>query len=136
MNIVPASGITATGLNAERLRLEAIAENVANANTTKGPDGNPYQRKTLTFEALINPVTGENQGVQVTSFGRDQTPGPLVYNPSHPHADANGMVRMPNVDLAKEMVDLVSASRTYEANLAVLRNARNMANQALSIGRQ
>ena len=136
MNIIPSSHITASGLNAERTRMEAVAENIANANTTKGADGNPYQRKMVTFQSLVNPITGDSQGVRVSEFTRDQTPGPMVHNPSHPHADENGMVSMPNVDLANEMVDLVSSSRTYEANLAVMRNARNMANQALSIGRQ
>jgi flagellar basal-body rod protein FlgC len=135
MNIIPSSQIIASGLNAERTRMEAVAENIANANTTRGPDGNPYQRKMVTFEAMVNPLTGDSQGVRVSEFTRDETPGQMVYNPSHPHADEKGMVTMPNVDLAKEMVDLVSASRTYEANLAVMRNARNMANQALSIGR-
>ena len=136
MNIIPSSNITSSGLNAERIRMEAVAENIANANTTRGADGNPYQRKMVTFEALVNPITGESQGVRVAGLNRDQTPGPQVLNPAHPHADDNGMVSMPNVQLSTEMVDLVSSSRAYEANLAVMRNARNMANQALSIGRQ
>jgi len=135
MDVISASNITASALNAEKLRLDIVAENIANANTTKGADGLAYQRKTVSFESVADQVFGGAGGVRVGATSKDATPGNTVYNPSHPHADKNGMVTMPNVNLAFEMVDLMSASHSYEANLAVIRNARQMASQALSIGR-
>ncbi|MEI8310763.1 MAG: flagellar basal body rod protein FlgC [Verrucomicrobiota bacterium] len=133
MDVLAASHITASALNAEKLRLDIVAENIANANTTKGADGLPYQRKTVSFQAVADQVFG-SQGLQV-GVSKDSSQGSTFYNPSHPHADKAGMVTMPNVNLAYEMVDLMSASHSYEANLAVIRNARQMASQALSIGR-
>ena len=135
MDILAASNITASALNAEKLRMDVVAENIANANTTKGPDGLPYQRKTVSFESVADQTFGASGGVQVGTISKDKTPGSTFHNPAHPHADKNGMVTMSNVNLAYEMVDLVSASHAYEANLAVIRNARQMASQALSIGR-
>ncbi len=134
MNVLPASNVTASALDAEKLRLELISENIANAQTTKGPDGLPYQRKIVSFESALNSATGEEM-VQIGAITRDTTKGEIVYNPHHPHADAKGNVKMPNVETSHEMVDLIAASRAYEANLAVVRNARQMASQALSIGR-
>lgn len=135
MDILPASAVVASALNAEKVRLDLIAENIANANTTRTPNGGPYQRKVPTFETALDIASGQAHGVRISAINQDTTPGPRVYNPSHPDADPNGFVQMPNVNLAYEMVDLVTASRAYEANLAVLRNARQMATQALSIGR-
>jgi len=135
MNVIFASNITSSALNAEKTRLDIVAENIANANTTKGPDGLTYQRKTVSFESVADQVFGGPGGVRVGTISKDAKPGSTIHNPSHPHADKNGMVTMPNVNLAYEMVDLMSASHSYEANLAVIRNARQMASQALSIGR-
>ena len=135
MDIISASSITASALTAERMRLDIVGENIANANTTQGPDGKAYQRKTVAFETALDPFTKNSQGVRIGSISPDETPGAIISDPSHPHADANGMVSMPNVNIAFEMVDLIAASRSYEANLAVIRNSRQMATQALNIGR-
>ena len=134
MDVLAASNITSSALNAEKLRLDVVAENIANANTTKGPNGLPYQRKTISFQSVADQVFGSPGEVRV-GVSKDSTPGSTFYNPAHPHADKTGMVTMPNVNVAYEMVDLMSASHSYEANLAVIRNARQMASQALSIGR-
>lgn len=136
MNVLASTAITATALDAEKMRVDITSQNIANAHTTKGLDGQPYQRRIVAFESVLNEQMGPNmQGVQISDIKRDQTPGEILYNPEHPHADENGNVRMPNVNIAFEMVDMVTATRSYEANLAVVRNARQMANQALSIGR-
>lgn len=135
MNFI--SGIQATGsaLQAEKIRMDIVAQNIANAHTTRDLDGKAYQRKAVTFEALLGAPGSGGEGVRVAEIAADKTPGQMVYQPGHPHADKDGMVRMPNVNLAMEMVDLMSASRAYEANLAVARNARQMATKALAIGR-
>ena len=135
MDVLSAATITSSALNAEKLRLDIVAENIANANTTKGPDGLPYQRKIVSFQSIADQTFGGSGGVQVGAVSKDKTPGATYYNPAHPDADKSGMVTMPNVNLAYEMVDLMSASHSYEANLAVIRNSRQMASQALSIGR-
>jgi flagellar basal-body rod protein FlgC len=135
MDVLCGSNISSSALNAEKIRMDVVAENIANANTTKGADGLPYQRKSVSFQAVSDMVSGASGGVKVSSITRDKTPGASVYNPSHPHAGKDGMVSMSNVNLAFEMVDLVSANRSYEANLAVIRNSRQLASQALSIGR-
>ena len=136
MNVISASTISASALHAEKMRVDIVSQNIANAHTTKGLDGKPYQRRVVAFESVLNEQMGQNlQGVRVSEIKRDQSPGEVLYNPEHPHADEEGNVQMPNVNIAYEMVDMVTASRSYEANLAVVRNARQMANQALSIGR-
>lgn len=138
MDLLPAIDVTASALNAEKIRLEIISQNIANVQTTRGPDGLPYKRKEVSFEAELQQVGDGSRtatGVRVADITDDKTPGQRIYNPSHPHADAAGMVEMPNVNLAREMVDLIAASRTYEANLSVVRTARQMAQQALQIGR-
>jgi len=144
MNIIPSLSITGGALDAERVRMDVVAQNIANANTTRDVDGKAYQRKVVTFESVIDDAmrgtSGEINGiqfktVQVAAVVPDQSPGALVYNPSHPDADENGMVEMPNVEMAREMVDLISSSRAYEANLAVAKNAKGMAEAALRLAR-
>ena len=136
MNVLSATAITASALESEKMRVDITSQNIANAHTTKGLDGKPYQRRIVAFESVLNEQMGQNmQGVRISEIKRDETPGEMIYNPEHPHADDEGNVQMPNVNIAYEMVDMVTASRSYEANLAVVRNARQMANQALSIGR-
>jgi flagellar basal-body rod protein FlgC len=136
MNVLASTAITATALDAEKMRVDITSQNIANAHTTKGIDGQPYQRRIVAFESVLNEQMGPNmQGVRISDVKRDQAPGEILYNPAHPHADENGNVQMPNVNIAFEMVDMVTATRSYEANLSVVRNARQMANQALSIGR-
>jgi flagellar basal-body rod protein FlgC len=138
MNILPALGVTADALAAGKTRLEVIGQNIANLHTTRGPDGKVYQRRVVAFESQLRQAVEGGLGVtgpKVASVSTDPSPGPAIHNPAHPHADANGMVQMPNVSLAHEMVDLIAASRTYEANLSVVRTSRQMAQRALQLGR-
>jgi len=140
------SGISATSgaLNAQRTRLDIIAQNIANARTTRGADGLPYQRRVVSFEnelihSLGSPGSkGATAGlttVRVSEITTDKTPGQRINDPGHPDADDKGMVSLPNVNLAFEMVDLITASRTYEANLNVAKNSRQMALKTLEIGK-
>jgi flagellar basal-body rod protein FlgC len=133
---------TAAALDAEHTRLDVISQNIANAHTTHDVNGQPYQRQVVVFEtALKNAMnsdssTGANlPAIQVAKIERDTRPPLQVYDPGNPEANAQGMVSMPNVNIHEEMADLISASRTFEANLAVVKNARAMAMQTLSIGR-
>lgn len=138
INLIPGAGSTSAALNAERIRMDVISENISNMNTTKGPDGRPYQRQQVVFETVLK-QTGtalETGSVQVARVESDQRAPKLVHNPGHPDADANGMVAMPDINLHEEMADLISASRTFEANLSVLKNARGLALQTLSIGKR
>jgi flagellar basal-body rod protein FlgC len=136
------TGIQSTGaaLDAERTRLDVISENIANANNTRGLNGKPYQRQVVVFEtALQQAMNGETGSLvptlHVARIDKDTRPSQLVYEPGSPDADARGMVAMPNVNIHEEMADLINASRSFEANLAVVKNARQMAMQALAIGR-
>jgi flagellar basal-body rod protein FlgC len=141
---------SASGLLAQRLRLDVIANNVANAQTTRTASGGPYKRQDVvfmpaggnsgsTFSQLIAAHQGGlssiQGGVQVTGIVTDQTPGEKVYDPTHPDADANGFVTYPNVDPVVEMTNMISASRSYEANLSVIQADKNMALKALDIGK-
>lgn len=143
MNLMPGIESTSSALYAEKLRMDVIGQNIANAHTTRGPDGNPYQRQVISFESAMlqlgtraDGTKAQGLGVRVKEISTDQTAGPLVYNPGHPDADEKGMVRLPNVQLTHEMVDLISASRSYEANLQVVRTSKQMAQQALRIGQR
>jgi flagellar basal-body rod protein FlgC len=132
---------SATALAAERARLEVISQNIANANTTRGLDGKPYQRQRIVFESVLRNQLGpaaaaDTAGVRVARVEPDPRPPRLVHQPGHPDADANGMVALPAINIHEEMVDLLAASRAFEANLAVIRNARQMALQTLSIGKR
>jgi flagellar basal-body rod protein FlgC len=127
-------------LDAERTRLDVISENIANAHTTRCADGKPYQRQVVVFEtALQNAIGGGDQPqtptLQVARIDKDSRPPEMVYDPGHPDADGDGMVAMPNVNVNEEMADMISASRAFEANLAVVKNARAMALQTLAIGK-
>jgi len=132
---------TAAALDAEHTRLDVISQNIANAHTTHDVDGKPYQRKVVVFEtALQNAMNGDNSrgglpAVQVAKIMSDNRPPMKVYDPGNPEADSHGMIAMPNVNIHEEMADMISASRTYEANLAVVKNARSMAMQTLAIGK-
>lgn len=141
--------ISASALTAQRLRLDVVAANIANSDTTRGRlvDGRwvPYQRKMVTMQARdpspfaqalqsrMNATVGE--GVKITQITEDSAPFKMVYNPSHPDAGADGFVQMPNVDVLKEMVDLMSASRSYEANVTAMNASKAMIAKALEIGR-
>jgi len=135
MNFLSGIHATSSALSAEQVRMDIVAQNIANAYTTKDADGGPYQRRTVSFETIMGGMQKAERGVRVAGIKNDKSPGENVYIPGHPHADANGMVKMPNVQLATEMVDLMSASRAYEANLTVARNSRTLATKALSIGK-
>jgi flagellar basal-body rod protein FlgC len=138
MNLLPGLQSTASALDAERLRMNVVAENIANASTTRDSNGQPYQRKIVSFESVLSGETGTGASpvsiVHVSGVTRDTTEGNMVYNPQHPDANEQGMVRMPNVETSREMVDLIVSSRAYEANLQVARASRQMAKQALTIG--
>jgi len=140
---------SASALTAQRLRMDVISSNIANAETTRAGFVNgqfvPYKRKMVVlepsqqnFSSLLNQQMGmgtNSQGVRVAKITEDQTPTKLVYNPTHPDADANGYVNMPNVDVQKEMVDMISASRSYEANVTAINASKAMFLKALEIGK-
>lgn len=143
MNLMPGIGSTASALDAEKLRMNIIAQNIANAFTTKDADGGAYRRKVVSFEAYLDKASPQADGLQarlhnvrVSGVTEDRTPGQMIYNPGHPDANEQGMVEMPNVEVSREMVDMIASSRAYEANLQVARTARQLARQALSIGRR
>ena len=129
---------SASALAAERVRMEVITQNIANANTTRGFDGKPYQRQQVVFEQVLQNAVGSSgpQKVEIARIEKDERPPRLIFNPGHPDADADGMVAMPNINIHEEMADLIAASRAFEANLAVVKNARAMALQTLSIGKR
>ena len=139
MNLISGIDVTGSALNAQKTRLDIVAQNIANAQTTRTPSGGAYQRQVISFETeLVRREAGTGaslQSVKVATIGADRTPGQQVYNPQHPDAGVNGLVTMPNVNLSYEMVDLITASRAYEANLAVAKNARQMAMKTLQIGK-
>lgn len=139
MNLIGAIDVTSGALNAQRTRLDVVAQNIANAQTTRGTDGAPYQRRMVSFETELLRKQGAAgaslQTVRIGEIATDKSPGQRVYDPQHPDAAADGMVQLPNVNLAFEMVDLITATRAYEANLSVVKNARQMAMKALEIGR-
>jgi flagellar basal-body rod protein FlgC len=137
VNLISAIDVTAGALNAQKTRLDIVAQNIANAQTTRTPNGGPYQRQVVSFESELVRRTGgvSVQSVKVGAIAPDRTPGQQVYNPQHPDAGPDGLVTMPNVNLSYEMVDLITASRAYEANLSVVKNARQMAMKALEIGK-
>lgn len=137
--------ISGSALTAQRLRMDVVAENVANINTTRMANGQPYRRRYVIFQQregasfsdqLNNSLAGSaGRGVRVTEILDDPSAFKLDYNPTHPDADEFGYVRMPNVDLAREMVDMMSATRSYEANITVLNGTKSMAMNALEIGK-
>jgi flagellar basal-body rod protein FlgC len=141
MNLISGIDITSGALNAQKTRLDIVAQNIANAQTTRGPNGLPYQRKLISFETELIRRTGQDaagpalQGVRIGAITDDKSKGERVYDPQHPDASSDGYVQMPNVNMAYEMVDLMTASRAYEANLSVVKNARQMALKALDIGK-
>lgn len=137
IEILPGIQSSAAALDAERTRLDVISENIANADTTRGPDGKPYQRQEVVFESALQQAVNGQQvpTLKVTGITKDPTPFQEVYEPGNPDADSHGMVAMPNVNVQEEMADMISASRSFDANLAVVKNAREMAEQVLSIGK-
>jgi flagellar basal-body rod protein FlgC len=139
-NLLLAGNISASGLAGERLRMEVIANNIANAMATRSSSGGPFRRQDVVFEALMNDFSGDTLastatlgGVRTVGVVADQSELPRIHDPGHPDADADGFVTMPNVFLPIEMVNLITASRAYEANLKVLQNLRQQLEQTISL---
>lgn len=128
--------VSVSGLRAERLRMEVVAQNIANAEVTRaGPNGEPYRRRVVLFsQALGRARSASPEGVHVDGVVEDPTPFQLVYRPGHPDADEKGYLAVPNVNLSVEMVDLATSARAYEANLAAIRSFREISEHALGIG--
>lgn len=138
--------VSASGLTAERLRMDVISRNIANANVTRTAAGTPYRRQIpimraqapKSFKEAFDTSLASQQrfeGVEIVKVAEDKSPFKEVYNPSHPDADERGIVLMPNVDTVTEMVNLIAASRAYEANITSLNTAKSMAMRALEIGK-
>lgn len=134
--------ISGTGMRAERKRMEIISNNIANANSTRTPEGGAYRRKEVVFSAILKQQEATGQGakrahnlggVETVGIVEDMTEQPRVHNPGHPDADADGFVTMPNVNLPLEMVNLVTATRAYEANLKVANAFQSMAEQSFQL---
>ena len=146
MGIFNIMNTSASGLTAERLRMDVIADNIANSQTTRTENGGAYKRKMVfkkkkkkDFIVPMN-ITKDGTkilkgGVKVVKIAEDKTPFNYVYDPEHPDADEKGYVAMPNVNTVKEMVDMITATRAYEANATVVTNAKSMATAALQIGK-
>jgi flagellar basal-body rod protein FlgC len=146
MDFLTALQISGTGLSAQRTRVNIAASNLANAESTRGPDGQPYHRHdpvlaAVPFDAQLDAAgqahgsTNGAVGVEVQKIVEDPTPGKRVYSPGHPDADANGFVTFPNVNPINETVNLLTASRGYEANATAVETLKSMAQRALDIGR-
>lgn len=138
MGFLSAIDVSGSGLTAQRLRLDIIASNIANAETTRTQEGGPYIRKAPVFsikEYVSSHGEGGLQGVKVTSIWKDPSPPRMIYNPGHPDADPEGYVSMPNVNPVMEMVDMIAASRAYEANVTAINSTKAMAAKALEIAR-
>lgn len=147
MSFLSSLNISASGMTAQRMRLDVAAENIANIETTRTESGGPYRRKMVVLQAKNNSFhnvlsttmagksIGSNAGVRVTSIIDDQTELKAVYEPEHPDADENGYVRIPNVDMVKEMTDSMAATRAYEANITAYNAVKLMAQKALDVGK-
>jgi flagellar basal-body rod protein FlgC len=129
-NLFGALGISASGMTAERLRMDVTSDNLANADSTKGADGLPYQRQEVVLQTggqTFSDALGNAQaGVQVAGIVNDPTPGQQVYDPGNPDANAQGYVTMPNVNTVTEMTDLITESRSYEANTQAMTTAKEL----------
>lgn len=140
MDLVDTLNIAASGLAAQRVRLQTVASNMANARTTRTPEGGPYRRQAPIFSATpVDPFGSELEaavaGVSVVGIQQSDTPGVKVHDPGHPDADADGFVTMPDVNMLHEMVDLITTNRSYEANANVVDTTFQMAQRAMEIGR-
>lgn len=145
MGFLRSLDISSSALTAQSLRMDVIAENVANITTTRDADGETYRRRYVIFQererptftqALNNSISGTiGDGVRVTEILEDPSEFKIEYNPSHPDADEYGYVRLPNVDLATEMVNMMESTRSYQANITVYNSTKNMAMSALDIGK-
>ena len=129
--------INASALSAQRLRLDLISGNIANVNTTRTPEGGPYRRKVPVFAEYLDSAAGKRplSGVKVISIREDETPFRRVYDPGHPDADEDGYVYYPNVNIVNEMVNLMEAARSYDANVTAFNTMKEVFKSALSIGK-
>lgn len=145
MDFFSSMRVSASGLDAQMKRMNTISSNIANAETTRTPDGGPYKKKDPVFSAqtdresfgeiLQNALDENVQGVQVVDVDQDKRPPRMVYNPKHPDSNPDGYVAMPNVNPVEEMANMISAQRSYEANVTAMGAAKSMAQKALEIGR-
>ncbi len=146
MGIFNSINISSTGLTAERTRMDIISKNIANSTTTRTSSGTPYRRKMVVFEenssrsfsSYLNESSKkmiESKGVKISKIVEDKTSFKRIYEPGHPDADKDGYVMMPNVDVIKEMVDMITASRAYEANITAINSSKSINMKALDIGR-
>lgn len=138
--------VSSSGMAAQRMRLNTISSNIANQNTTRTPEGGPYRRKDVVFEAMpdarnfgeiigVNSPRADIQRVQVSDILSDRKAPLLKYEPNHPDANAEGYVAYPNVNVMEEMTNMIQASRAYEANVSAMQAAKDMALSSLEIGR-
>ncbi len=142
MDIFNTFKVSASALKANKTRLDTIASNIANAESTSTPEGGPYKKKSVYFqskpisftEQLNEQMKNSVQGVEVTRIIEDESAPRIIYNPSHPDADDSGYVKMPNISVLEEMVDMMSATRSYQANVTTIKSAKRMAMKALEIG--
>ena len=152
MSIFSSMDVSASGLTAQRLRMDVISNNIANVDTTRTPEGGPYRRQRVIFEArgyepvfslplkgrLLDALSGVDarpgNGVRVSKIDKDSSAPKLAYNPGHPDANEQGYVLMPNISIVTEMVDMISASRSYEANVTAVSAAKELLASALRIG--
>lgn len=146
MGFIRALDISGSGLTAQKMRMDVLAQNIVNIDTTRSDDGTSYRRKMVVFQERPDDSFGtylrkakagaqQHGGVQVTEIVEDERALKAVYDPSHPDANEDGYVMMPNVDKIKEMTDMMAATRAYEANITVINAIKLMANKALEIGR-
>lgn len=142
MDLFTTFKISGSALKAHRIRLNTVSSNLANIETTSTPEGGPYKKKSVYFETkpvsfkehLDGHLRNGAQGVEVTRILEDQEPPQKVYDPAHPDANEEGYIELPNVNLLKEMVDMMSATRSYQANVTTIKSAKRMALKALEIG--
>ena len=144
MSFLSSMSISASALTATRLRMDVITENMANSSTTRTANGEPYRRKYVVFQertsdrdfaSFFNRARKAPGGVRVIHIGEDQSEFKYDYNPTHPDADENGYVRLPNVEVVQEMVDMMAAVRAYEANITALNAFKDMVVKTLEIGK-
>lgn len=137
-NTFSAISISATGLRAERIRMNVVADNIANANTTRTPEGGPFRRKEVIFASLLSKPSvgriGTGAGVRVVDIVPTSDPPKMIFNPGHPDANKQGYLALPNINIISEMVDMISATRSYEANVAAIKAAKSIIYKVLEIG--
>ena len=143
MDIFTSMKISSSGMSLQRARMNVISSNLANINTTRTAEGGPYKRKMVVAGAepvgnggFAGQLDSSIQKVRVMEIRKDQTLPKLIYDPSHPDADERGYVAMPNINLIEEMLDMINASRAYEANASAISNARSMATRAIEMGQR